>query len=168
MIATLIALSASILTAAPVPARCSLEDIAFVAGHWRAQLGSTVFEEMAMPAAHGDITASMRMIPGAGRDDAAPVLWELINYSERDGGVVMLIRHFSRGLTPWDAEVEGGPVEVVVTEIEPGKRAVFSDLSETPRVVSITYERPSADSLVVTVLTPGDEHPLVIEYAPGR
>lgn len=164
MIASLIALSASILSAAPDPAPCSVDDIAFIAGHWRADLGGTLFEEITMPPAHGNMTGSMRMVPNAANEGSAVRLWELISFDEEDGHVLMRIRHYSPGLDPWKVEAENGPLVVTATEVVPGESVVFSDLNDEPRVVSITYEISDDDGLTATVVTSAQSSPLVIEY----
>lgn len=147
------------------PAIGSIEEIAFIAGHWHAQVGATRFEELTMPPLHGNITASMRMIGSAGEGEPRrTVLWELISYDEtEDGSLTMRVRHYSGPFEPWDVEVEHGPLTLTATQIESGARVVFSDLNEHKRVDSITLEREGDASLKITVRDP-DGSELVIPY----
>lgn len=152
------------LTLAAAPEAYTIDDVAFLAGHWRADVGGTLFEEITMPPSHGNMTTAMRMIPNFADADARTKMWELVTIDEEDGGLVMRLRHFNPGLTPWSAEDGKPPLTVTATEVVPGESVVFSDLTESPRVVSIGYVRTDA-GVTATVLVPGrEDDPLVIEY----
>ena len=147
----------------------TIEDAAFMVGHWRAGgNGGPAFEEVWLPASGGMVSGHMRMGP----PDGDPSLYELLSITESDDGLVMRISHFSSDHTPWKVEVEGGPVVLVATTASDANALTFTDTTAQGRVDSIGYrlrDDGSLESVIMFPLPPGADpsaprRPLVITF----
>lgn len=106
----------------PVPPEGPLADLAFLTGHW-ISVGEGPQTEEIWGAPLGDSMVGVSAI----RVDGTNVLTEAVAIEHRDDGVVLVLRHFDRGLTPWESEraPEGALVYHLVTR-EPD-RVAFED-----------------------------------------
>ncbi|MEM9166294.1 MAG: DUF6265 family protein [Planctomycetota bacterium] len=118
------------LSAPPAP---TIDDLAFIAGSWRGELGPMIVEETWFEPVAGNMTGVFRM---AGPD--AVQLVEIMTIAQSDDGLVYRLRHFDQALVPWASEANG-PIEAGVAMPEPG-RAVFTPTDPSHGVASIGYE----------------------------
>jgi len=112
----IVSLAAAVLTAAAVAAAAPLEsatvqDLAWMAGHWRLEHGTTIVEEGWFAPAGGSMVGVNRTVSGE-----ATTGFEFLFLRETDGGVVL------------SASPDGRcpATEFVLTELS-GQRAVFSN-----------------------------------------
>jgi hypothetical protein len=135
----------------PMAQEVSAEDLAFLAGHWRGELGDSVIEETWLPPVAGNLTGVFRM---TGKDKVDLV--EIMTLTETDGGVDYRLRHFDTALTPWASEADGPIVGTTVLIDEDSVRFNMSD--PDTGVQAITYDR-EGDSLVGTVIFTDESRP---------
>lgn len=143
---------------APARATTDVSQLAFLAGHWRADLGGMQVEEVWLAPAGGNMTAAFRMIP----KDCPPTLFEIVTIDQGPAGPEMRLRHFDPGLVPWEAEADG-PLHLPRCGLE-GTSVVFrpAEGASSP-VTSISYER-TGDRMVATVaLAEGDRFVIPFE-----
>jgi hypothetical protein len=109
-------------SAASAP-KASLEDFRWLVGHWTGTgLGGTS-EELWSAAAGGAMLGSFRQL-----QDGKVVFYELLTLLERDGTVVLRLKHFNPDLTGW--EEKGQVLEFPLLEVTPTK-AVFNAMTFT-------------------------------------
>ncbi len=130
MIITASLIVASLLT--PKPAT-EIEDLEFLAGSWRGELGETLVEETWLPPHKGNMTGVFRM-SGETQVD----LVEIMTMTETDEGVVYRLRHFNTALVPWASEAEG-PMEARVVIVD-SDTVRFEILTEDTGVEAIVYD----------------------------
>lgn len=83
------------------PRGATVEDLAFLAGHWRGEgLGGEVEETWSPPLA-GEMLGSFRLIR-----NGAPSFYEILVLSREDDRIVMRIKHFNPGLLGWEEKDE--------------------------------------------------------------
>ncbi|MFV1987574.1 MAG: DUF6265 family protein [Gemmatimonadota bacterium] len=137
------------------PAGPSLDDLAWIAGHWGGQAFGGRVEEAWFSPAGRSMSGSFRLI-----QDGLAVMYELLLLEQDDDGEIYYrFKHVSRGWEPW----EETRLEYRLTELE-GRKATFRPTSAQPPENApawFTYESPSGDRLVVTVH--GGASPLAIE-----
>lgn len=140
------ALSGAALAGDSQEAARSLDDLAWIAGHWAGDveaLGGRVDETWLGPAG-GSMVGAFRLVAG-GR---ARVYELLLIEQDADGDIYYRFKHVGPGWEPWEEE----RVEYLLTKLE-GQHAFFESTSETPipRVpMSVGYER-TGDRVVVHV-----------------
>lgn len=134
----LLSLSAMALCAT---ASGGIRDLGFVAGSWRGERGGAVMEEQWM-APEGDAIVGMARVVSGGKTR----LTELSVMEERDGGVVLMLRHFGKGLVA--REEKDAPLLFTLKELV-GRRAEFVEAKAGTRLV---YERTAEDRLTVTLI----------------
>ena len=100
------------------PATVTLKDLAWMVGSWSEAEGPSVFSEAWMPA-QGDamVAASHWTIQGKTR------MYELNVIEQTPKGLVIHVRHFHRGVVPWEAEATG-PVSWPLKSLE-GQHVIF-------------------------------------------
>jgi len=170
LLAALLAISAIALhqnTDTPAAARAPDEaqaspDLAFLAGHWRADVGGGVIEETWFPPAHNSATGMLRWFA----PDGSLRMLELITIKPgADGTPVMLLRHFDAGMQPWEDE-KAGPFTAPLESHAPGSLA-FRPTANARDAVLMTYESTDPDALRVTIefRESSGRQPIVIEFA---
>lgn len=128
-------ITASLIVAsliAPKPAT-EIENLEFLAGSWRGELGETLVEETWLPPHKGNMTGVFRMSGEAQVD-----LVEIMTMTETDEGVVYRLRHFDTALVPWASEAEG-PMEARVVIVDTDT-ARFEIITEDTGVEAIVYD----------------------------
>lgn len=131
--ATFAALPALWLRAEEEPAPPKVEDLAWMAGTWRADDGPMPFEEHWTAPWGGTMAAVSR-----GQSNGAVSMVELSSIEPVAGELVLHLRHFHGALKPW-AEEADGPLTWTLAESKEN-RAVFTDPEqEFPR--NVIYER---------------------------
>lgn len=122
----------------------TIEDLAFLEGHWRGGSDGFVFEEIWSSPEGGVMTAMARGISG----ETVRVL-EYVVISEENGQLVMRFKHFNTDYSVWTGE-ENAPLELTLKTLD-GTDAVFTADPPTHSVASIRYWKPSDKTLQVDV-----------------
>lgn len=139
----LLSLSLSVLLAAPTAlAEQTIEDLAFLEGHWRGG-EDFVFEEIWSAPEGGVMTAMARGVS----DDTVRVL-EYVIVAEEDGALVMRFKHFNTNYSTW--EEDEAPLTLTLTQIQ-SEDATFTADPPSHTVTSIRYWKPDSETLQVDV-----------------
>jgi hypothetical protein len=105
------------------PVKASLDDFKWIVGHWTGTgLGGTS-DEMWMPPAGGAMLGSFRQL-----QDGKVVFYEILTLAERDGTVVLRLKHFNGDLTGWEEKAH--VLEFSLIELTP-TRAAFNAMTFT-------------------------------------
>ena len=154
-LATVAAATTLALATPDRPPAASLDELAWIAGHWGGEaFGGQVEEAWFMPAGRS-MSGSFRLI----QDDLAVMYELLLLEQDDDGEIYYRFKHVSRGWEPWEDE----RLEYRLTELE-GRKATFRSTSDEPQPNApawFTYESPAADRLVVTIH--GGQSPIAID-----
>lgn len=129
----------------------ALEDAAFLAGAWRGEMDGDLVEEHWTAPAGGNITGMFRWI---GADGGARVIEVLTISREKDGAVVLRLRHFDGALTPWKSEAE--PVALALAEASPNKAVFRADAAKGGSLAAVTYEVKDGDTLAIVIEFPAE------------
>ena len=127
----------------PMSQQVTADDLAFLEGQWRGEVGESVVEETWLAPIAGNLTGVFRMTGGEKVD-----LVEIMTLSESGEGVKYRLRHFDTELTPWASEIDGPLVGTAELVDEDSVRFVMDD--QSTGVHAIRYDR-DGDSLVGTV-----------------
>lgn len=120
------------LDSAASPPTATVDDFAWLAGHWIGEGLGGVSEEMWAPPRGGQMLGMYRLVV-----DGEPRFFELITLLEVDGRVLMRLKHFDADLRAWEEPGEWVDFPLVRLDAE---RIYFAGL---------TYERRGADEVVV-------------------
>lgn len=113
----------------------TLDQIAWLAGHWIGEGLGGFSEELWSPPAGGAMMGSYRLLK-----DGAPVFYEFLLLVEENGTLILKLKHFNPDLTGWEEKADFVDFPLVAIE---GDTAHFDGL---------TYERQSDGSLKVYLL----------------
>lgn len=152
---SLAASATTLAFAAPDPPAASLDDLAWIAGHWGGEAFGGQIEEAWFTPAGRSMSGSFRLV----QDDLAVMYELLLLEQDEDGEIYYRFKHVSRGWEPWEEE----KLEYHLTELE-GRKATFRSTSDEPPANApawFTYESPSPDRLIVTIH--GGQSPIVLE-----
>jgi hypothetical protein len=128
--------------------RPSLQDFAWISGHWRNPEGGNLSEEIWTPP-HGDSLLGMWRYVGGERAR----IFELLAITAGDDGIVLRLRHFDPKFVGREDKDRG----LVLKLVRSGEReAVFEGPEYSGQgSVRITYRAPSPDELVAVLEKPG-------------
>ena len=126
------------------PARTSLADVAWIAGHWEDRSDGSLSEEV-WTAPEGDSMLGMWRLVLGGK---AKVL-ELLTISVTQEGVVLRLRHFDSALVAREEKTQA----IVLKAIRhaPGEVAFEGPAVGAEGTVRITYRKIGDDALAVTL-----------------
>lgn len=111
-----------------------LEDVAWIAGHWRGEAMGAMTEEIWSPPLGGSMMGSFKL---AGPDSV--VFYELMHIQQQGQTLLLQIRHFSGNLFAWEEMEETVDFKLVeITENE----VIFDGL---------TFEKVSDEEMIVYV-----------------
>lgn len=123
----------------------ALEELAFLAGHWRGEHDNVVIEEMWLAPKGGVAQATVRLVQ-AGKVGTIELI---VVAAERDR-VVMRYNHFEPDYRTWE---DDGPIELTLTEAA-RRRLVFTNLAATPKhALEMGYESVSNEELTSWVIS---------------
>jgi hypothetical protein len=124
----------------------TIEDVAWMAGHWVGEDGS---EEVFSAPAGGQIMGMFRML-----QDGAPVIYEFELIAESEGSIVLHLKHFNPDLSVWEERDEWTSFPLVAVE----DHAVYFD--------GLSYQLTDEDRLeaAVNVRDGGSERILTFSY----
>lgn len=111
-----------------------LEDVAWIAGHWRGEAMGAMTEEIWAPPLGGSMMGSFKL---AGPDSV--VFYELMHIQQQGPTLLLQIRHFAGNLFAWEDKEETVDFRLVaITE----DKVIFDGL---------TFYRVSEESMIVYV-----------------
>lgn len=113
----------------------TLDQVAWLAGHWVGEGLGGVSEELWSPPAGGAMMGTYRLLK-----DGAPVFYELLLLVEENGTLILKLKHFDPDLTGWEEKADFVDFPLVAIEAD----AVHFD--------GLTYERQPDASLKVYLL----------------
>lgn len=156
LLALLIGLPASLAAAQTIEVKslgagetsppASLDDIAWMVGHWTGEgLGGTSKEVLAPPAG-GQMMGMFRQLDAGG----ALQFYEFYSFAEEDGSLVLRLKHFNPDLTGWEEKDEMETFRLVALE---GQTAWFD---------GITYSMTAPGEMTAAVQVGGPEPTLFI------
>jgi hypothetical protein len=113
----------------------TLDQVAWLAGHWVGEGLGGVSEELWSPPAGGAMMGTYRLLK-----DGAPVFYEFLLLAEENGTLILKLKHFNPDLTGWEEKADFVDFPLVAIEAD----AVHFD--------GLTYERQPDGSLRVYLL----------------
>jgi hypothetical protein len=143
-IVTLLSLSAGAALPADTAPRPSLADVAFIAGHWKGDLGGSLSEEI-WSAPSGDNMMGMWRLVGGGQVK----LFEFLSIVQEAEGPVFRLRHFDRQGV--GREEKDRPVVLKLVVSKPREAAFEGPEGGGAGTVRLTYRRTSDEALSVTL-----------------
>ena len=121
--------------------KATIEDVAWIAGHWRGEAMGGLTEEIWSPPLGGAMMASFKLVV-----DNEVNFYELETISEEDGSLLLRIKHFDAALTGWEEKDE--TVDFPLVKL----------LEKTAYFDGLTFELVSEDELnVYVVFKDGDK-----------
>ncbi len=114
----------------------TLDDLAFIAGHWRGELEGGLIEEIWTAPSGDNMMGSFRMV-----DEGRGVFYELMLIEMTEAGPVLRLKHFSPGLVGWEEKAEVNSYPLIELE---GRAAIFERADGASRLV---YSRTSPRDL---------------------
>jgi hypothetical protein len=124
----------------------TLEDLAWLAGHWVDTEGGDLSEEIWTAPSGDSIVGIWRWVKGRNLK-----VVEILSIRVEEGRPVLRLRHFDQRLVA--REERGSPLAWPLVRSGP-REAVFEGLDTTGRKVRLTYQRPD-DSTLEAVLEKG-------------
>ena len=121
----------------------SLKDLVWMQGSWRESSENVVREEHWSEAIAGTMVGMFRWCVG---DDLR--FYELITLEEQDSRILMLIRHFNRGLVPWESNDK--PMEFELVRLQ--DREAHFRTRNTESALTLVYRLDANDRLHVFFL----------------
>ncbi|MCL1075783.1 DUF6265 family protein [Shewanella dokdonensis] len=121
-------------------AKVSIEDVAWIAGHWKSAGEGVVAEETWLPPLGGSMTGTFREVKNGEVE-----FYEFMTISEQGDSLSLKIKHFNPDLTGWE---------------EKDKSVVFSLVTldeNTARFDGLVFEKIGADGLRISVNVRGDD-----------
>lgn len=128
-------------------AAAGFDDVAFMAGYWRGEMGPTVIEEVWLPPEGDAMHSVFRMVRGG-----KTAFTEFQSIELREGDLVLHLRHFHPGLKAW--EEADGALRWRIERTGPNL-AVFRQQGAETR---LEYHR-EGDRLTVTLVKEGKRQP---------
>jgi hypothetical protein len=120
---------------APAP-KATLQDVSWIAGHWRGEAFGGQIEEIWSPALGGSMMGSFKMVMKGEVN-----FYELMHIQEIEGTLLLQIRHFNQDFTGWETQNESEDFKLVKIS----KDHIYFD--------GLTFERVSANEMNIYVLT---------------
>jgi hypothetical protein len=138
-------LGALLVLAIPAAAKepvASLDQLAWIAGHWEGEMGGALSEEMWSAPSGDGMMGMWRLVMGG-----KVRVYEFLVVEQEASGPVLKFKHFNRGLVGWEEKDQALVLPLVkLTDAE----AVF-DNGDAAKPLRLIYKRPSAGELVVVL-----------------
>lgn len=118
----------------------TLDDIAWLEGHWKGEAFGGIIEEIWSPPAGGSMMCSFRLII-----DGEVNFYEIVTITEENNSLMLRLKHFDNDLKGWEEKDE--TVEFPLVKVSPGK--IYFD--------SFTFEKKSEDEITIYVVVENSE-----------
>jgi len=92
--------------------KATIEDIAWLAGHWKGTALGGVTEEIWSPPMANSMMGSYRLI----KNDTLVVFYEIVTITEDNGSLTLKLKHFNKDLTGWEEKNEVREFKLVKKE----------------------------------------------------
>lgn len=125
-------------TGQPSP-EATLDDIAWIQGHWRGEAFGGITEEIWTPPLGGSMMCAFKLVA-----NGEVRFYEIVTITEENNSLMLRLKHFHKDLKGWEEKDE--TVDFPLVKITPGK--VFFD--------GFTFEKLSDDEINIYVLINGD------------
>lgn len=96
---------------APAP-DATIDDLAWLEGHWKGSGLGGISEEIMSPAAGGQIMGMFRQ----SKADGTLQFYEFYHFAEQDGSLILRIKHFNPDMTGWEDKDESVEFPLVALE----------------------------------------------------
>ena len=126
----------------------SVEDLAFLSGHWTGGEGDSLTEEMWSPVANGSLMGMYRQM-GAGKTG----FFEFLSIEQEKNGPVLRLKHFKPGLIGLEEKDQSVTLDLVSLDRENGAVFVSRDHAKP---MKLTYRRLAPDHLEATLIRTKD------------
>ena len=83
------------------PAKGTIADMAWLAGHWKGEALGGKNEEIWTAPDHGTMLGMYRLVK-----DGVPIFYELLTLGEAEGSLVIRLKHFNSDMTGWEEKNE--------------------------------------------------------------
>jgi hypothetical protein len=134
-----------------VSPEATIENVTWIAGHWRGQAMGGLTEEIWSPPLGKAMMGSFKLVI----DDQVN-FYELMTITEENGSLILKIKHFDAALTGWEEKDETVDFPLVkLTE-----RAAYFD--------GLTFEQGNEDELNIYVRMKGEDHTTESKFAFSR
>lgn len=141
--------------AAPPSAPRSLSDLAWIAGHWRGELGGGVIEEFWSEPEGDSIMGVFRYVK-----DGKTTFYEMLTIEQEPEGPVLKLKHFNRGLIGW--EEKGEVIDFHLVKL--GEREAIFSRKDEPIPTRLVFRRTSETGLTVVLEKAKDGKPSATEF----
>lgn len=118
-----------------------LQDLAFIAGHWRGMAGGKQIEEIWSAPEQGSMTGMYREM-----QDGKTTFYEFLAIEQRPDGPMLLIAHYDPGLKGW--EDKNKPATFHVKDFLSDGEVVFESQDKANPLL-LTYSRTSKNTMDV-------------------
>lgn len=118
-----------------VSPKATLDDVAWMAGHWKGEAFGGVIEEIWSPELGGSMMGSFKLVI-----ENEILFYELMTITEENGSLMMRVKHFDKGLNGWEEKDES--IEFVLLK-KTDKKLYFDGL---------TLEKTGKKSIVIYVI----------------
>ena len=92
--------------------KATIEDIAWLAGHWKGTALGGVTEEIWSPPMANSMMGSYRLI----KNDTLVIFYEIVTITEDKGSLALRLKHFNKDLTGWEEKNEVREFKLVKKE----------------------------------------------------
>ena len=92
--------------------KATINDIAWLAGHWKGTALGGVTEEIWSPPMANSMMGSYRLI----KNDTLVVFYEIVTITEDNGSLTLKLKHFNKDLTGWEEKNEVREFKLVKKE----------------------------------------------------
>ena len=129
--------------------KASIQDLQWIAGHWRGEAFGGQTEEIWSPPLGGSMMCVFRLI-----NNGQVSFYEIVSLAEENSSLIIRLKHFHRDLKGW--EEKDKTVDFPLVKIE-GTRAYFDGM---------TFEQINKDELNVYVMIgkAGEEKEVLFKY----
>ncbi|HTA43280.1 MAG TPA: DUF6265 family protein [Bryobacteraceae bacterium] len=118
-----------------------LQDLSFMAGHWRGEAGGKQIQEIWSAPESGSITGMYREMEGG-----KTTFYEFLTIEDGKSGPVLLIDHFDPGMRGW--EDKNKPSTFHIKDFLPPGEVVFES-NDPANPLLLTYSRTSKNTMDV-------------------
>ncbi|MFN1835662.1 DUF6265 family protein [Balneola sp. MJW-20] len=118
----------------------TLDDIAWMEGHWKGEAFGGIIEEIWSPPAAGSMMCSFRLII-----DGKVSFYEIVTITEENGSLMLRLKHFDDDLKGWEEKDES--IDFPLVKVSPGK--IYFD--------GFTFEKVSDDEIIIYVIIDNSE-----------
>jgi len=144
-------------TGSPVPAKASVDQVAWISGAWSGTLGDRTIEQHWMTPLGTSMVGMYRSI----RDNKV-TLYELLAIEQDGEGLALRIKHFAPGAGLVSQEAKDESANHALVSVEQ-RKAVFEAATATGPV-RVTFSSPDPASLTIVVERQREGKPVATEF----